>query len=307
LNPAIAASRLSSNFVLLINQTNKMENKKVWFVTGASKGLGLTLVQKLLANGFQVAATSRNIEDLKQAVGAENELFLPLAVDLKSEASVQEAIEKTVATFGQVDIIVNNAGYGLTGSIEELTDEETRDNFDVNVFGSLNVIRKSLPYLRAQQSGHIFNIASIGGFYGDFPGFAIYCATKFAVVGFSESLAAEMRPFGIKVTVVEPGYFRTNFLASGSLGVPKNEIADYKEVREVQRAHQEDINGAQAGDPEKAADALIRIAAEANPPLNLFLGQDAFDMAHVKIQAVQQDLATWKDLTVSTGFETENA
>jgi NAD(P)-dependent dehydrogenase (short-subunit alcohol dehydrogenase family) len=129
LNPAIAASRLSSNFVLLINQTNKMENKKVWFVTGASKGLGLTLVQKLLANGFQVAATSRNIDDLKQAVGAENELFLPLAVDLKSEASVQEAIEKTVATFGQVDIIVNNAGYGLTGSIEELTDEETRDNF----------------------------------------------------------------------------------------------------------------------------------------------------------------------------------
>jgi NAD(P)-dependent dehydrogenase (short-subunit alcohol dehydrogenase family) len=283
-----------------------METKKVWFVTGASKGLGLSLVQKLLANGSSVAATSRNLEDLKKAVGSESSLFLPLSTDLKSEASVQEAIEKTIAAFGRIDVIVNNAGYGLTGSIEELSDRETRDNFDVNVFGSLNVIRKAMPYLRAQRSGHIFNISSIGGFTGDFAGFAIYCATKFAVNGFSESLAADVKSFGIKVTVVEPGYFRTNFLESSSLGVPQNEIADYTEVRESQNAHQNDINGQQPGDPEKAADAFIRIASEANPPMNLFLGKDAFELAHAKIAAVQKDLENWKHVSTSTGFEVEN-
>ncbi|NIJ54066.1 oxidoreductase [Dyadobacter arcticus] len=282
-----------------------MENQKVWFVTGASKGLGLVLVQKLLANGLKVAATSRNMTDLHQAVSGQTDLFLPLQVDLKNESSVQQAIEKTVATFGNIDIVVNNAGYGLTGSIEELTDSETRENFEVNVFGTLNVIRKAMPYLREQKSGHIFNISSIGGFTGDFPGFAIYCATKFAVVGLTESLAAEVKSFGIKVTVVEPGYFRTNFLTSGSLGTPKNEIAEYKEVREVQNAHQQDINGNQPGDPAKAADVLIRIASEANPPLNLFLGQDAYDLAQAKIEAVGKELENWKEVTISTGFEVE--
>jgi NAD(P)-dependent dehydrogenase (short-subunit alcohol dehydrogenase family) len=177
----------------------------------------------------------------------------------------------------------------------------------VNVFGALNVIRKALPYLREQQSGHILNIASIGGFTGDFPGFAIYCATKFAMVGFSESLASEVKSFGINVTVVEPGYFRTNFLTPDSLSVPKNEIAAYKAVRDTQNMHQQDINGNQPGDPEKAADALISIASEVNPPMNLFLGQDSFDLANAKINAVLADLSTWKELSVSTGFESENA
>jgi NAD(P)-dependent dehydrogenase (short-subunit alcohol dehydrogenase family) len=284
-----------------------MENKKVWFVTGASKGLGLTLVKKLLANGMNVAATSRSIDDLKKAVGEDNSSFLALATDLKNEASVQESIEKTISKFGRIDVLVNNAGYGLVGSVEELSDEETRQNFDVNVFGALNVIRKALPYLREQKSGHILNIASIAGFTGDFPGFAIYCATKFAMIGFSESLASEVKSFGINVTVVEPGYFRTNFLTSDSLGVPKNEIPAYKEVRDTQNMHQQDINGNQPGDPEKAADALIRIASETNPPMNLFLGQDSFDLAHAKIDSVLADLSTWKELSVSTGFETENA
>ncbi|MCE6989944.1 oxidoreductase [Dyadobacter sp. CY323] len=279
-----------------------METQKVWFVTGASKGLGLVLVQKLLSNGIQVAATSRNVADLQAAAGDRTDLFLPLQVDLKSESSVQDAIEKTIGTFGKIDVVVNNAGYGLTGSVEELTDAEARENFDVNVFGTLNVIRKAMPHLRAQRSGHIFNISSIGGFTGDFPGFAIYCATKFAVNGLTESLAAEVKSFGIKVTVVEPGYFRTNFLTSGSLGIPQNEIADYKEVREMQKAHQFDINGNQPGDPGKAAEALIRISEETTPPLNLFLGQDAFDLAQAKIESISRDLDNWKSLTISTGF-----
>ncbi|WP_431199656.1 SDR family NAD(P)-dependent oxidoreductase [Mucilaginibacter sp. P19] len=147
-----------------------MENNKVWFVTGASKGLGLALVKKLLNEGYKVAATSRNLSDLTKAVDSQNERFLPLAVNLTSEDSVQEAVELTVKTFGKIDVIVNNAGYGLLGGIEELTDREARDNFEINVFGSLNVIRKALPYLRAQKSGHILNVSSIGGFTGAFAG-----------------------------------------------------------------------------------------------------------------------------------------
>ncbi|SFB93754.1 oxidoreductase [Spirosoma endophyticum] len=279
-----------------------MNTQQIWFVTGASKGLGLSLVKQLLDNGFSVAATSRNRDDLRQAVGSTDARFLPLAVDLKTETSVAEAINATIEHFGRIDVVVNNAGYGLLGSIEELTDQEARENFDVNVFGSLNVIRNVMPHLRAQQAGHIINISSIGGFTGTFPGFGIYCATKFAVAGFSESLAAEASAFGINVTVVEPGYFRTDFLSSSSLGVPTRQIDAYEAVRQSQAAHQMEIAGNQPGDPEKAVAALIQLASVENPPMHLFLGQDAYDMAYVKIKAVQNDLENWKDVTVSTGF-----
>ncbi|MFD2570810.1 oxidoreductase [Spirosoma soli] len=280
-----------------------MDTQQVWFVTGASKGLGLTLVKKLLQQGANVAATSRSINDLRRAVNTDDARFLPLVADLKSEASVGEAIQATIAHFGRIDIVVNNAGYGLLGSLEELTDQEARENFDVNVFGSLNVIRHVMPHLRQQQSGHIFNISSIGGFYGTFPGFGIYCATKFAVEGFSESLAAEAKAFGINVTIVEPGYFRTDFLTAGSLGLPSQPIDAYEAVRQSQQTHQSEINGNQPGDPEKAVNALIQVASSPNPPLHLFLGQDAYDLAYTKIRAVQHDLEAWKEVTVSTGYE----
>ena len=148
-----------------------MENEKVWFVTGASKGLGLSLVKQLLATGYKVAATSRNISDLIQAVNTDSSDFLPLAVNLKSEESIKEAISKTAEKFARIDVVVNNAGYGLAGSLEELSDTESRENFEINVFGTLNVIRQVMPLMRAQQSGHIFNISSIAGFTGSFPGF----------------------------------------------------------------------------------------------------------------------------------------
>jgi NAD(P)-dependent dehydrogenase (short-subunit alcohol dehydrogenase family) len=280
-----------------------MENRKVWFVTGASKGLGLALVQKLLANGFAVAATSRSIDELKTAVGVTGEQFLPLAVSLTDERSVGKAIGDTLAAFGRIDVVVNNAGYGLAGSLEELSDAESRGNFDVNVFGTLNVIRAAMPHLRAQRSGHILNISSIAGVTGGFPGFGIYCATKFAVSGLSESLAAEVADFGVKVTVVEPGYFRTDFLTAGSFVTPKNSIADYQKVRDSEALHQQQINGQQPGDPEKAADAMIRIAGEANPPLHLILGEDAFGLAQAKIAAFSKELENWKSVSVSTNFD----
>ncbi|HMF73028.1 MAG TPA: SDR family oxidoreductase, partial [Flavitalea sp.] len=180
-----------------------MKNK-VWFITGASKGLGLSLVKKLLQKGYRVAATSRNVKELQREVDGTPDQFLALNVDLTNESSVKAAIDETVQHFGNIDVVVNNAGYGIVGSLEELSDEEARENFNINVFGSLNVIRKSMPYLRSQGSGHIFNISSIGGFNGVFPGFGLYTASKFAVHGFSESLVAEVKPFGVKVTIVSP-------------------------------------------------------------------------------------------------------
>lgn len=279
--------------------------KKVWFVTGASKGLGLALVKKLLEQGYRVAATSRNRKDLEKAVGADSDVFLPLTVDVSNEESVEKGIKSTIDHFSSVDVIVNNAGYGLAGALEELSDAEARKNFDINVFGSLNVIRKALPYLRKQRSGHIFNISSVGGFTGAFPGFGIYCATKFAVQGFTESLAAEVAPFGIRATIVSPGYFRTNFLEGSSLNVPKNEIADYVNVREVQSVHQNSYNGNQAGDPDKAATVLIEIAEQEEPPLHLFLGEDAYSLADNKIKAVQKDMNKVRVLATSTNYDQE--
>jgi len=199
-------------------------------------------------------------------------------------------------------VLVNNAGYGQVGSIEELSDAESRSNFDVNVFGLLNVTRNILPQMRAQQSGQIFNISSIAGFTGGFPGFGIYCATKFAVDGLSESLAAEVKPFGISVTIVSPGYFRTDFLTSGSLGVPANPLAAYEAVRATQHAHQEEINGNQPGDPEKAVAAIIDIADMENAPLHLFLGEDAYNLAYQKIAALEAELEQWKEVTVGTAI-----
>ena len=277
-------------------------NQKVWFVTGASKGLGLSLVKRLLNEGYNVTATSRSLSDLESAVGSHIN-FLPLAVDILNEESVADAVDKTINHFGSLDVVVNNAGYGLLGALEELTDAESRQNFDVNVFGSLNVIRHALPQLRKQQSGHIFNIASIGGFTGDFPGFGIYCATKFAVHGFTESLAAEVAPFGIHATVVSPGYFRTNFLEGSSLATPKNAIEDYKSVRDSQSAHENDINNNQPGDPDKAAAVLIEVASMPQPPVQLFLGPDAYHLAEVKMQSVQKELEALRHIAAATNFD----
>lgn len=279
-----------------------MDTKKVWLVTGASKGLGLTLVKKLLNEGFRVVATTRNIQSLTTDIGNASEVFLPLEVNLTNNESVKNAIAKSVAHFGQIDIVVNNAGYGQTGALEELTDEEVKSNFDVNVFGSLNIIRNVMPHLREQKSGHIFNISSVGGFFAGFAGWGIYCATKFAVAGFTESLAEEIKAFGIKATVVYPGYFRTDFLSEGSVKTPAHSIENYEAARQSERAHLNDINGNQPNDPEKAADVLIAISKEENPPVHLFLGSDAYDMVYKKINIVTKETEQWKDYTLSTAL-----
>src|SRR5690606_22321225 len=201
-----------------------METKKVWLVTGASKGLGLTLVKKLLKENYAVVATSRRLESLIEEIGNTSEVFLPMEVNLTDDHDVKKAIEKGIAHFGKIDVVVNNAGYGQIGTLEELSDDEARENFDVNVFGSLNVIRNVMPYLRQQKSGSIFNISSVGGLFGGFAGWGIYCATKFAVAGFTEALAEEVKAFGVSATVVYPGYFRTDFLSNGYVKTPVTPI-----------------------------------------------------------------------------------
>jgi NAD(P)-dependent dehydrogenase (short-subunit alcohol dehydrogenase family) len=281
---------------------------QVWFITGASKGFGLELVKQLLAQGHQVAATSRNVQELRTAVGSDSPNFLPLAVELTAEARVGEAIAATVRQFGRLDVVVNNAGYGQLGSLEEVTDAEARENFEVNVFGTLNVIRQAMPQLRQQQHGHLINFSSIAGIQGGFPGWGVYCATKFAVEGLSEALAAEVAPFGVKVTVVAPGYFRTNFLQSGSLKLAAAKLPAYQVVRDNEAYHDQirEANS-QLGDPAKGAAALIRIAADANPPVHLLLGADAYHLAEAKIKSLQAEMATWQALSHDTAAEPAHA
>ncbi|SDI41499.1 NADP-dependent 3-hydroxy acid dehydrogenase YdfG [Chryseobacterium taeanense] len=279
-----------------------METKKVWFVTGASKGLGFELVKKLLSDGFKVAATSRTVESLTDVFGEKSDQFLPLNMNITDNNDVKTALDKTVEHFGKVDVIVNNAGYGQLGTLEELSDAEARANFDVNVFGTLNVIRNAMPYLREQKSGNIFNISSVGGYYGGFPGWGVYCSTKFAVAGFTEALAEEAKDFGIHATVVYPGYFRTDFLTKDSVRTPENSIEAYEAARNSEKAHLDEINGNQPNDPVKAADVLIQISKEENPPVHLLLGVGAPEFLNNKIEAITKDAKNWEDLTLSTGI-----
>ncbi len=286
---------------LLIKKTFKMKTKKVWFVTGASKGLGLTLVKKLLSEGYQVAATSRSVNALKSEIGL-NANFLPLEVDIVSENSVANAITRTIEKFGVIDVIVNNAGYGQLGTLEELSDIEARQNFDVNVFGTLNVVRVIMPHFRKNKYGHIINISSIAGFLGAFPGWGIYNATKFAVAGLTEALAAETQSMGIASTIVYPGYFKTNFLLKGSMRLAENPIPEYKSARDLEVMHETQIVGNQPGDPEKAALAFIQLAENENPPLHFFMGSDSFGMANNKIEILQNELSTNEALSKSTDY-----
>lgn len=278
-----------------------MDTKKVWFVTGASKGLGLSLIKRLLNEGYKVAATSRTLESLEKEVGT-SAAFLPLEANVTEEKSVRDAISKTLETFGTIDVVVNNAGYGQLGTLEELSDREARQNFDTNVFGLLNVMRNVMPHLRNKKSGHIINISSIAGFLGAFPGWGIYNATKFAVAGLTEAFSAEAASLGIKTTIVYPGYFKTNFLLQGSLRLAENPIAEYKEARDLEVIHDTRIIGNQPGDPEKAALAFIQLVENENPPLHFFMGSDSFGMANTKIELLQNALSTNEALSKSTDY-----
>jgi len=275
---------------------------KVWFITGAARGIGLSLARKALASGDAVAATSRTLGSLQHAFPGESANLLPMEVDLGSEASVKAAIEQTITIFGRIDRVVNNAGYGQQGTIEALSDAELRRNFEVNVFAPLHVLRHALPLLRRQRSGHVFNVASIVGFQGGYAGWGSYVASKFALAGLTETLAAELAELGIKATVVYPGPVRTGFLSRNSLAVAQHSIADYTEAQASLDLHLDGLDGKQAGDPEELAGLILRAADVDEPPVHLFAGKIANTLAEQKIQTVRNDLEAWRKISEATDF-----
>jgi len=275
---------------------------KIWFITGATRGLGTDIAKAALAAGHSVVATGRNRQALTQALGSDNDRLLTVALDVTDQGQASAAVEAAVARFGTIDVLVNNAGYGHLGFFEETSDEDARQQFETNVFGVFYVIRAALPVMRQARRGHIFNISSIAGLRGG-AGASLYCASKHALEGFSESLAREIEPLGLRVTLVEPGRFRTDFLAPDSIRFAGKEIDDYVEASRQLQSYFAQQNGQQAGDPAKLAAALVRLADEANPPLRFVAGPDAVEQTEAKIDLLQGDLDTWRALSVSTNGE----
>jgi NAD(P)-dependent dehydrogenase (short-subunit alcohol dehydrogenase family) len=274
------------------------KQKKVWLITGASKGLGLLLTKLLLSTGHQVVATSRNVASLEEEITANKENFFPLALDITSDAAVKTAVNQAISHFGQIDVVVNNAGYALVGSIEEMSDEEFRSTIDVNLIGTVNIIRHVMPHLRKQESGHIINISSNAGYVG-IANASSYNAAKFAVIGLTEALDQEVKPFGIKTTVVAPGQFRTEFM--NSIQYVKNRIDVYG-VDEAEKNWSE-FSGQQQGDPEKLAKILVEISEMEQPPLHLLLGTDSYDLVLNKRKQELAEFEQWRELTLSTDFD----
>ncbi|MCV7030168.1 oxidoreductase [Mycobacterium sherrisii] len=277
-------------------------SEKVWFLTGASRGFGLEIARKILAQGDRVVATARRAAQILDHLPDAGDALLAIDLDVTDAEQAARAVQSAVDTFGRIDVLVNNAGRGLLGAVEEASDAAVRAVYEVNVFGTLNVQRAVLPVMRAQRDGHIINLSSVGGLIGS-PGWGIYCSTKFALEGFSEALAKEVRPLGIRVTIVEPGYFRTDFLDGSSLETEANVIADYDATAGAVRARAADVNHAQPGDPIKAAAAIVDIASAAEPPVHLLLGADCVAAAEAKIADLQADIEAWRTLSTSTDLE----
>lgn len=278
-----------------------MSNSKVWYVTGASQGLGLTLVKMLLDNGYRVAATSRDAHALSQAVGlVDKERFLPMAVDLNNPDCIDESVQQTLTAFGRLDVVVNNAGYGMAGTLEEIPEQDIINIFKVNVLATINVVKRILPVMRNQKSGYIINMGSVAGFVGA-PGWSVYSATKAAVAAFSEVLALDVKEFNINVTVVEPSGFRTGFLTKDSLAFVESKIEGYKAVKDTQERYMA-ANGKQPGDPERASEILIELAESEEPPVHLYLGEDAYNRASEKLKVMTAELEYWKKTTISADF-----
>ena len=278
---------------------------RVWFITGASRGFGALIAEAALAAGDSVVATARDPSTVTARLGS-HERLLATRLDVTSEAEAHEAAGQAVKKFGRIDILVNNAGYGLLGAIEEASAAETTKLFGTNVFGLLGVTRAVLPHMRRQRSGHIINISSVGGYTG-YPGWGVYGATKFAVEGISEALAGEVAPLGIHVTVVEPGFFRTDFLDESSLARTAQHIEDYSETVGKTRTHAADVNHGQRGDPRKLAQAFIKLVNAKTPPLRLPLGSDTVERIEAKNAHVAQELAAWRQVSTSTDWNDEAA
>ncbi|VXC47557.1 SDR family NAD(P)-dependent oxidoreductase [Massilia sp. 9I] len=275
---------------------------KVWFITGAGRGIGAEIAHAAIASGDRVVAAGRNLEQLKAAFAAADPAQVALVeLDVSREAQAPAAIQAAVARFGRIDVLVNNAAYGLLGNFEELSPQEIEQQFQVNVFGVMHVLRAALPVLRSQRAGHVINISSIAGLTG-FDGASVYCATKYAIEGLSSSLALELAKFGINITTVEPGFFRTDFLDQSSVRYGQKVIEDYAAHGTVENAYGA-YHGKQLGDPVKLAAVVVRLAGMENPPKQFLAGSDAVAMANAELDARFSSLNGMAELSRSTDHE----
>ncbi|SDJ96549.1 NADP-dependent 3-hydroxy acid dehydrogenase YdfG [Actinopolyspora mzabensis] len=274
-----------------------------WLITGAGRGFGLQIARAAVAGGDAVVAASRRPEDLPDEL-TQSDRVLGVALDVTCGEDITRAVDTAVEHFGGIDVLVNNAGRGLLGALEEIGDAEARSLFDLNVFGLINMTRAVLPVMRAAGHGKIVNIGSRGGFEGE-PGVSMYNASKFAVAGISEALAAEMAPFGIESMVVEPGVFRTDFLDASSLSMPAHRIPAYDGTP----AHDTldwsgEANHTQLGDPAKAAALIYEVTSQQDKlPGHLPLGRDAIERQQIKIQEIQDVLAAWQEKSIATACD----
>lgn len=275
--------------------------EKVWLITGSGRGIGASIARAALDAGHKVVATGRHLGQLHAAfpdVSAEQIAFIEL--DVADEAQAATAIACAVQRFGRIDVLVNNAAYGLLGNFEELTTSDIDDQFATNVFGVMNMVRAALPVLRSQRAGHIINISSIAGALG-FSGASVYCATKYAVEGLSAALAMEVEQFGIKVTIVEPGFFRTDFLNPSSVRYGAKVVADYAAGGTVRNAY-ERYNGVQPGDPARLGLAMVELAKMAHPPKQYLAGSDALAMVTQSLQARLDEIGAFSAMSRSTDY-----
>ena len=274
--------------------------QKVWLITGCSSGFGRAIALAALQAGDFVGVGARKFEDIKELLNAYPDTAFALKLDVTDAAQVKAAVANLVDHFGRIDVLVNNAGVGYFGSIEESNEEEVRRMFEINFWGLSTVTREVLPIMRKQHAGHIINIASIGGLTS-FPALGYYHATKYAVDGFSETLYKELAPIGIHVTIVAPGAFRTDWAGRSANEAPV-QIADYATTAGALREWLRAVNGNQPGDPARAAAAILKVVSADTPPLRLLLGVDAVEGAYEKLQVLKTDFDAWKQVSEDVGF-----
>jgi NADP-dependent 3-hydroxy acid dehydrogenase YdfG len=275
-------------------------NQRVWFITGASTGFGRQLAEEVLKAGGKVIATARKLDKVADLESRYPQTAKALALDVTDAGQVDSAVTQAFSQFRQVDVLVNNAGYGVAGAIEEVSEAEFLPMFETNVFGLLRVTRAFLPHLRKQRSGHILNLSSIGGVVAG-PGIGFYNSTKFAVEGISEALAAELAPLGIRVTIIEPGPFRTDFLGRSGV-LAKTRIADYDNTAGNMRKYFAENDGKQKGDPLRAVKAMMQVVQSAEPPLRLLLGASALQRLRGKLSNWEKEIAAWEQVTEGADF-----
>lgn len=277
---------------------------KVWLITGCSTGFGRALAEAVLKKGDYLLATARKPEQLRALIEQYPETAKAVRLDVKSSQDIQAAVDTAIATFGRIDVLVNNAGHGLIAALEEVSDDYIHQYFETNFFGALRLMRTVLPVMRQQGSGHIVNMSSTAGLVG-FGGSSLYCGTKFALEGTSEALASEVESFGIKVTLIEPGAFRTDFNGR-SLAAAEQSIDAYATVSGASLQWFKEMDGKQPGNPLEAAQAIIKAVESPHPPMRLALGADAISLIQEKLEWVKTDLNAWLSVTVSTDYTDSN-